>query len=256
MRDWLIALAAAGGVSFAAWRLGALVLSGAVAGTFVGAVVLYFAGLGAAAILVLFFVTSSALSALPPGGERSERNARQVMANGSIAAAAAALFGFGTAAEVAFLGAVAAATADTWATEIGVRWGQRPRSLLTLQRQPPGTSGAVSLPGTAAALVGALAVGSAGSWWLVGLQGRDAIAVTLAGFIGSLIDSLLGAGPQAVYDCRVCGASPQVARHAGCPTKAARVRGVPGLDNDAVNWIATGSGAAAAVLLRSLIRPG
>lgn len=259
MLDWLIALAAAGGVSFAAWQLGALCLSGALAGTLVGAVVLNFAGFGAAATLVLFFVTSSALSALPPAGERSARNARQVLANGSIAAAAAtaaALFDFEIVAEVAFLGAVAAATADTWATEIGVRWGRRPRSLLTLQRRPPGTSGAVSLPGTAAALLGALAVGLAGYWLLDGLQGRDAIVVTLAGFIGSLIDSLLGAGPQAVYDCRVCGTSPQVARHTGCPTRAARVRGVPGLDNDAVNWIATGTGAAAAVLLRGLVRPG
>jgi uncharacterized protein (TIGR00297 family) len=255
LSDWLIALAAAGAVSFTAWRLGALSLSGALSGSLVGAVVFHFAGLGAAAVLVLFFVTSSALSALPPAGERTARNARQVMANGSIAAGAAvatALFDFETAAEVAFLGAVAAATADTWATEIGVRWGRRPRSLLTLQRQPPGTSGAVSLPGSAAALVGALAVGSAGAWWLVGLHGRDAVAVALAGFIGSLVDSLLGAGPQAVYDCRACGASPQVARHSGCETRASRVRGVPGLDNDVVNWVATGMGAAAALLLRGL----
>lgn len=253
MLEWLMALAAAGSVSVVAWRLGALSVSGALAGTLVGAVVLASAGIGAAVVLVLFFVTSSALSALPPSGERSARNARQVLANGSIAAVAAALSGSGAAASMAFLGALGAATADTWATEAGVRLGRRPRSLLTLQPRPPGTSGAVSWPGTAAALAGALAVGLAGHWWLSGLRRRDAMAIAIAGFAGSLIDSLLGAGLQAIYHCGRCGASPQVAWHAGCPEKAVRIRGVPGLDNDIVNWITTGTGAAVAVLLRGLL---
>lgn len=237
----------------AAWRLGALRGSGALAGTLVGVVVLVFAGIGAAAVLVSFFVTSSALSQLPPSGERSARNARQVLANGSVAAVAAALSSVSAVAVTAFLGAVAAATADTWATEIGVRWGRQPRSLLTLQPRPAGTSGAVSLPGTIAALAGALAVGLAGHWWLAEIGGRAAVAVALAGFGGSLVDSVLGAGPQAVYDCRQCGASPQVARHNGCPFVATRIAGVPGLDNDLVNWIATGTGAALAVFLSGLL---
>ncbi|MGD8699143.1 MAG: DUF92 domain-containing protein [Gemmatimonadales bacterium] len=254
MFDWLLALALAGGVSATAWRLGALRFSGVVAGTLVGAVVLGFAGLGAAAVLVLFFVTASALSRLPPAGERSARNARQVLANGSVAAVAAALSGIGgSLALTAFLGAVAAATADTWATEIGVRWGRRPRSLLTLQPQPPGTSGAVSLAGTGAALIGALAVGLAGHGWVAGIDGHAGLAVALAGFGGSLVDSLLGAGPQAEYRCGRCGASPQVASHEGCPVAAERIAGVPGLDNDAVNWIATGVGASLALLLSRLL---
>lgn len=253
MLDWLIALAAAGGVSAAAWRLGALRAGGAVAGTVVGAVVLELAGIGAAGVLVMFFITSSALSALPPSGERSARGARQVLANGSIAGVAAALSSLGTVASMAFLGALAAATADTWATEIGVRLGRRPRSLLTLERRPPGTSGAVSLAGTAAALAGSLTVGLVGHCWMAGLRRRDALAVAIAGFAGSLIDSALGAGPQAVYHCDGCGASPEVARHDGCTAKGVRIRGVPGLDNDTVNWIATGVGAALAVLLRDLL---
>ena len=253
MFDWLAALALAGGVSWVAWRLGALRIGGALAATLVGAAVFAFAGIGAAAVLVLFFVTASALSRLPPSGERSARNARQVLANGSVAAVAAALSGVGAIAVTAFLGAVAAATADTWATEIGVRWGRRPRSILTLQPRQPGASGAVSLPGTAAALAGALAVGLAGHWWLAGIDGRAGLAAALAGFGGALVDSLFGAGPQAVYRCDQCGASPQVARHDDCPIVAKRIAGVPGLDNDLVNWIATGTGATLAVLLSRLL---
>lgn len=250
--DILIPIAAAAAVSASAWRIGALRAGGALAATVVGAIVLGFAGIGPATVLVLFFVSSSALSALPPTGERSARSARQVLANGSVAAAAAAAWGSSAYAPAACLGAIAAATADTWATEIGIRWGKTPRSILTLRPQPPGASGAVSLFGTVAAMSGALAVGVAGFWLLAEIDAIGVTAVALGGFLGSVVDSLLGAGLQAVYSCPTCGASPQVARHEGCAVRAERVSGLPGLDNDAVNWVATGSGAAAAVLLSVL----
>jgi uncharacterized membrane protein len=197
-------------------------------------------------VLVLFFVSSSALSALPPRDERGRRGARQVLANGSLAALAAAAPGSAEWAGIALLGAVAAATADTWATEIGVRYGGRPRSILTLRPQSPGTSGAVSPAGTLAALAGALAIAAAGRALVAGVTWGSVAAVALAGFAGCTVDSVLGAGPQAVYECSVCGATPQVARHAGCATPARRVAGCWGLDNDAVNWLGTLTGAAAA----------
>ncbi len=242
----LIALALAALVSIAAWRWGALRRSGALAATVVGAAVLGFGGLGAAIVLVLFFVSSSLLSQLPPGGGRSRRGARQVMANGAVAALACGAMGGYPLAAAAFLGAVAAATADTWATEIGVRLGRKPRSILTLRPQPPGTSGAVSLPGTAAAALGALAVAAAGHFLIPGIGLQAAIAVALGGLAGSLVDSLLGAGLQAVYRCPACGAKPEVARHDECATRAQRISGVPGLDNDAVNLLATAAGSAVA----------
>lgn len=248
----LLAVVAAASVSAAAWRFKALTGTGAVAATLVGGTVLYRAGLGAALVLVLFFLTSSALSALPPGSERGARGARQVLANGSVAALAAALVGVHPQAAVAFLGATAAATADTWATEIGVRLGGSPRSILTMQPQTPGTSGAVSLPGTGAAAFGSLATALAGVWLVPGAAAAWG-AVAAAGFLGSLVDSLLGAAFQAEFRCAACGATPQVARHPGCPVAAARVSGVPGLDNDAVNWLMTASAAGAAVFVQALL---
>ncbi len=251
MTEVMIALVAAAAVSTAAWRLAALTRSGAVAATLVGATVLHFAGLGAAVVLVFFFVTSSALSALPPRGARSARGARQVVANGSVAALAAALVAVYRPAGIAFLGATAAATADTWATEIGVRFGRRPRSILSLRPQPAGTSGAVSLAGTAAAAAGALAVALAGGWLVVNAEAAW-LPIATAGLVGSLADSALGAGFQARYHCPACAAAPEVARHDGCTVRAARISGIPGLDNDAVNWLATGGAAALAGWLASL----
>jgi uncharacterized protein (TIGR00297 family) len=249
----LIAVGAAAAVSASAWRLRALTARGAVAGTVVGGTVFGFAGLGPALVLVLFFVSSSALSALPGGGARSQRGARQVLANGSAAALAACFHSLHAFADLALLGAVAAATADTWATEVGVRLGRRPRSILTLRRQPPGTSGAVSLPGTLGAAAGALAVAGVGGWLVPGLNGGAVVAVALGGLAGSLADSLAGASVQAVYRCPACGVGPEVARHAGCPERALRVSGLPGVDNDAVNLIANATGAAVSVLAPLLL---
>ncbi|MFQ5351207.1 MAG: DUF92 domain-containing protein, partial [Thermoanaerobaculia bacterium] len=219
-----------------AWRLGALTLSGALAATLVGAIVLASAGLGPAAVLVFFFVSASLLSALPGKRERSRRDARQVIANGSIAALAAAVTVSQPVASLAFLGALAAATADTWATEIGLRLGRRPRSILTLRSRPPGSSGAISIPGTVASAAGALAIGLVGGWWMGGIDRATLSAIAAAGFLGSVTDSLLGDGLQAVYRCPECGAAPEVARHSGCEVRARRVSGIPGLDNDLVNW--------------------
>lgn len=211
-----------------------------------------FAGLAAAMVLVLFFASASVLSMLPPSDERSARGVRQVLANGSIAAVAAALSTAYGPAILAFLGATAAATADTWATEIGVRLGGTPRSILTFRPQPPGSSGAVSLVGTLAAGFGALGVGLAGVLLLPNLDTGVAMTVAVAGWWAALIDSVLGAGVQCRYRCPRCGRSPQVARHDGCLAIAVRQSGLPGLDNDVVNWLATAVGAASALALASL----
>ena len=75
------------------------------------------------------------------------------------------------------------------------------------------------------------------------------VAVAVAGLLGSIVDSVLGAGLQARYRCLACGASLEVARHGVCASRAERVSGVPGLDNDAVNLLATVTGAAVALLI-------
>jgi uncharacterized protein (TIGR00297 family) len=248
-----MAIAAAAAVSLVAWRLKALSGTGAVAATAVGGAVLGFGGLGAAIALVVFFVSSSALAALPGSGERGTRDARQVLANGSVAALAAVAHRTLPFADVALLGALGAATADTWATEVGTRFGRRPRSILTLRPQAPGTSGAVSMVGTVAAAAGGLAVAAAGLWLVPGVGGAAVAAVAVGGFAGSLVDSVLGAGAQAVYLCPACGAEPEVARHTGCPDRAGRVSGLPGVDNDVVNWLATAAGASVAVICYLLL---
>ena len=85
---------------------------GLVAACAVGAGVTWGLGLPGLALLTAFFLTGSVLTQLAERRGPS-RNARQVLANGGVALLAALLGSWAGAA-----GAIAAAAADTWATEI------------------------------------------------------------------------------------------------------------------------------------------
>lgn len=125
------------------------------------------------------------------------RNAAQVIANlgaaGLIAAFATWHSGQpGWAITMPILAALAEATADTLASEIGQAFGGTPRLLTRLHPVPPGTDGAISLLGTVAGGTGAAIVTLVGVF-AVRIDGRAALTVFLAAIAGLFFDSLLGA---------------------------------------------------------------
>jgi uncharacterized membrane protein len=164
----------------------------------------------------------------------------------------------------AFLGALATAGADTWATELGLLASRPPRLVTTLHPVAPGTSGGVTPEGTLAALAGALTVGAAwGAARVLGGRGgggrggvtpsRALLLTGATGTAGALADSLLGATVQAAYWCPACGEPVETPVHPRCGREAALVRGRRGVDNDVVNALATGTGAILGVLLEGLL---
>ena len=159
-------------------------------------------------------------------------------------AAVAAALGAQAWAFLALAGALAAANADTWATEIGTRYGGRPRAFGVGAPIAAGASGGMTAAGTLAGIVGAFAIagvaGAAGT--------RHAWIAGVAGALGMMVDSILGASVQAVYHCPTCGARVETPEH-GCPTRGRLVRGWAWCDNDAVNLAATAVGAVAAAVL-------
>jgi uncharacterized protein (TIGR00297 family) len=157
--------------------------------------------------MLAFFVSSSLLS------RKTTRNHRQVLANGGVAAVAALAGSWS-----AFAGALAAATADTWASEIGRRSHTPPRLITNGSRVPAGTDGGMTLLGTAGGVAGAGVIAALSC--MLGQRGAATIAV--AGVLGMIVDSTLGATVQG------------------------KVRW---MDNDAVNLAATLTGAALAGLL-------
>ena len=201
----LIAFVAALLIAGAARAARALTTSGAVAATVVGALIFGLGGWAGAVALLLFFATSTALGRVGRrrkegvGFEKGgERDAAQVLANGGIAALCACLlpvFPAGPWLVAGLLGALAEANADTWATEIGTV--HPPRMITTLQRAAPGRSGAISIPGTLAALGGAGLIAATVPLWHLSHAAPVAFSVLVGGFAGALADSLLGATLQA-----------------------------------------------------------
>ena len=162
-------IAAVGGL-----RARSVSMSGAVGGALIGTAIYASTGWRGWMMLLLTFLAASISSRLglprktllgiaeERGGRRGAGNA---IANTGIAAVAAvlAITTHGEApAMVAFVAALTAGGSDTIASEIGKAWGRRTFLLATLRPVPPGTSGAVSLEGTVAGLVGALLLALAG----------------------------------------------------------------------------------------------
>ena len=201
----------------------------------VGAAVFW--GLGWRGVLLLFaFLISGSILTRVSTGRGARRTARQVLANGGVAALAAL---FGSWPVVA--GALAAAAADTWATEFGSFSPIPPRLITTWNVVARGVSGGVTALGTAGGVAGAAVMAGLAHVLAPASAGRVAI-IAAAGVAGMIGDSVLGATAQGVYECAACSARFEDAR-AVCHEPVRRIRGWRWLDNDAVNLAATLVGA-------------
>jgi len=243
-------------VSFAGHRANALSGSGAIAATLTGIVAIA-AGWSWGILLIAFFVSSIVLSRI--GARRKAevvdaivaknraRDVWQVLANGGLftAAALASIVSPAPVWLAIGIGALAASAADTWATEVGTLVGGEPRSIVTRKPVPAGTSGGVTLAGSAAALAGAAFMAGAASLlqWQVPLH-----VVVASGVAGAFADSLAGALVQERRWCAACRAPTERPVHV-CGTRTGRVGGVAGFDNDVVNLLCSFVGALVALLM-------
>lgn len=253
----LIGALASGAIAGFAFRSGSLAPSGRWV-AFVLGIATSMVGYGWAGLLVAFFLVSTALTRwgaaekaryteaiVPRGGART---AAQVLANGGIFVALAAI---GTAVgsptvQLGAIGALAAACADTWATEVGTLVGGEPRSIVTWRRLSRGMSGGVTLIGSLAAVGGAAFIALATPLVLETPVTAPALAVLAGGTLGALGDSLLGATVQARRRCTSCDTWTERWVHS-CGYRTHHAAGVAWMDNDAVNLAATAIGAIAAM---------
>jgi uncharacterized protein (TIGR00297 family) len=123
------------------------------------------------------------------------------------------------------LAALAEAAADTVSSEVGQVLGGVPRMITTLRTAEPGTDGAISLAGTLAGVAAAGIVAAIGTFAFHG-EGKMLVISFAGGVFGLLFDSLLGATLEQ--------------------------RGL--LNNDAVNFISTGSAALFALGLLAVFK--
>jgi uncharacterized protein (TIGR00297 family) len=194
---FLTALAITAGFAVLAWFAGGVNFSGALAGSAVAFIMAVRDLRMFLALLIVFAVTLVATrvgyarkqqlrTAEPAGG----RTAAQAMANLGIAALVVAVAGAGW--PVLALAALAEAAADTSSSEIGMAFPGKTLLVTNFKPVPTGTDGGISLFGTIAAFAGAASVAVAAI--VTGLVPVRAITViVLAGFFGTVVDSLLGA---------------------------------------------------------------
>ncbi len=210
--------------------------SGAVVGACIGVLIFVTAGWQGWALLMATFMAAAVTSRvglrrktlLGIAEERGgRRGAASAIANTGVAAVAGLMAVTTYASGPAMLGFAAALTAggsDTVASEIGKAFGRRTCLIHTLKAVPPGTPGAVSLEGTAAGLLGALAL--AGLAAALGLVPASAFVAVVAGATaGAFAESALSATLE----------------HRGI------------LNNDVLNFLNTAVAAATAIALAGLL---
>ena len=164
-----------------------------------GIVIIFSAGANWLLLIVLFLVMSllatkySKKYKMSLGEFEGRRTSKNVISNGVVACFMAAFGGYYLPFVGGFIGAIATATADTLASEIGVL-DQHPRLITTFQKVDPGTNGAVSVLGTSIGIVGAAIIGIAS--YLLGIMPDPLIAIVvsiISGTVGCFADSILGA---------------------------------------------------------------
>ncbi|MGI0141066.1 MAG: DUF92 domain-containing protein [Candidatus Micrarchaeales archaeon] len=187
--------------------------SGIIASVAVGVLLLLFGGLSLGpfflGVMLWFLFLSGAVTWIGKSRKKAigvyqrYRNWKNVAANGIIPVLIVVLYHFSSAGQimpvsfiiVSYVASVAAITADKFSSELGVLTG-RPSELMTMRKVRQGTSGAVTVAGIAAGLLGSLFIGVTILAVLPILPqanyGILLVVVVIAGFVGNLVDSVFG----------------------------------------------------------------
>ncbi len=257
--EWLtqfsIGLGLAALIGLLSYKARFLDASGTVALFLLGTLIFGVGGWVWAIPILTFFISSSILSKMWKSRKAesnllfeksSRRDWAQVFANGGMAGLSMLLWYIRPKPiwYAIYLGSLAAVTADTWATEIGVLSKKTPRLITTFRKVVPGTSGGISATGLFGAFLGAFliaAVGIAIAPHTFHSALRATLIVTLAGFAASLVDSLFGATLQAQFRCTVCHKITERRIHCN-NTPTVFESGKKWINNDVVNSFCAFSG--------------
>lgn len=129
---------------------------------------------------------------------------------------------------------MASSLADSIASELGVLSKQHPIDICTLKPILKGMSGGVTPLGLASSLLGSFLIAMI---YYIGMDTSilSLWTITIFGFVGSLIDSILGSLFQVKYRCIACNQMTEKKQHCKRPT--VYVKGIKFMNNDVVNFL-------------------
>lgn len=242
---------------FALWRKW-LTLSGTLGAFTLGFIVLYMGGFSAFSLFFFFFFSCSILSKMKRAYNKREkkgaqRDLMQVIANGLPAVLALFLSRsphFYTIAVVGYSASLAEAMADTFASTFGIMSKHDPVSIITFTKVPKGISGGVTVRGLVFSLLGSSLMALM-HFGVINSNIHQVLIIAGTGFLGALIDSVLGATVQEHYETEDGTITEKEYDDKG--EKNRRVRGIPGFDNDIVNLVSGILSLSASLFLSSLI---
>lgn len=221
-----------------------LTKDGAIATLILAYFIYGFGGLKWTLPIFTFFILSSLLSRIRHSKNRKvedrfektgNRDAMQVIANGGVGLFLVVLNSFfnNELFYIIFVLYIAVMCADTWATEIGTYFQAPTYNIRTFKIVESGVSGGVSMPGLVGSLAGGMVILLSSFMWINNFV-LLAVMLTLS-FIGSLIDSFMGATIQVQHKCNICKLVTEKDFH--CDQKTDFYKGLSFINNDSVNFL-------------------
>jgi uncharacterized protein (TIGR00297 family) len=179
-----------------------LTVIGALTGGIIAILILYGTGAMNVILLAAYFILSIIATnwkknekLLLKNEQNTRRDAGQVLANGGIAGLcglAALLFPYHIPIFIFLLAAsLSSAIADTLSSELGMVYGKNFVNILSFKKDKKGLDGVISIEGTLIGIAGSLIIALLYSWvtgWTI-----YSTIIVIAGTIGNIADSLLGA---------------------------------------------------------------
>ncbi len=199
-------------------------------------IITYYGGLSAFIILSSVFIGSIITKLFNSKQKGKKRRLIQIISNVGVATLAIILFKI-TSNDLYLLiyaAVMAESLADTLASDIGMLSKKEPINILTWEKSLKGLSGNITLLGLISSLVGAIIISII---YFIGIKAslRDALIIIISGFIGSLIDSFLGATIEVKYKCSKCKKITERKEH--CGKKTSYYQGIKWVDNNLVNLL-------------------
>ena len=196
----------------------------------------HFGGITTFIILVVVFLGSVITKLFTKKKSQEKRKTIQIIANVGTSTLVILLYKITSNPTylLIYAAVMAESLADTLASDIGILSKSEPINILTGKKGEKGISGNISILGLLSSLLGSFVIGII---YYIGINNSiiSFIIIVLSGFLGSIVDSILGASIQVKYKCPICKKITERKIH--CKEKTKYERGIKWIDNNVVNLL-------------------